>query len=405
MILNTAPVHGREQADLEKALEGLPPEIRQSVRVTPESSSLPVVSADDPLSLAVRAASIISGDTDTQNRLLYQCGRQSLRQGRVATARELAARITDYRAALLLLEIAEQESPKDRPKALELMELAAGMTGMVKPWQAELLLARLVYLAALLELEGDAARVWWQSTRDAETRFASGAALMTLESEKTGIFDLARLRAGQDAKTRGKPVPALMEVARRLFSQALDRLASTDTRQQELAKALVDHGIEVLALANVPRAELLVETACEFFQAGHQEQAQRLFSVAENQLAAPHEEQARLMWHVARLWSMRGRAADLPPILAQTEEAVRQMDGMHHPFAFAWLASAMALAGDEEKATALLDEAAISAVGNPNLRTGLTGVVEIGLCHARTGRSLPVNVYKKLAEMTGVSGQ
>lgn len=394
-----------EQSEIEKALEGLPPEVRQSVRVSSESSDLPAISADDPLSLAVRAASIISGDSDTQNRLFYQCGRQSLRQGRTATARALAARITDYRAALLLLEIAEQEAAKNRPYARELAELAAGMIGMVKPWQAELVLGRLIYVGALLDLEGDAPRIWWESIRDPETRFASGAALMTIESSKTGVFDLARLRAGQDSKTRGKPVPALSDVSRRLFGQALERLASTDARQHEMASALIESGIEVLTLANVPRAELLVDTAVEFFRAGHAEQARRLFGIVENQLAAPHEEQARLMWHVAMLWKLRGRAADLPPLLAQTEEMVRRMDGMHHPFAYAWLSAAMELAGDKEKAMAWLTEAVTSAHENPNPRTGLMGVVEIGLCHARSGRALPMNVYKMLAEMTGVSGQ
>ncbi|HCN77404.1 MAG TPA: hypothetical protein DIT13_09460 [Verrucomicrobiales bacterium] len=404
LLFQAAAAHarGQDQAGIEKALEGLPPEVRQSVRLQPDGMDLPSASADDPLSLAVRAASLVSGDTETQNRLLHDCGRQAVRQGRTATARELAARLTDYRAALLLLEIAEKEAGKDRGQARGLVMLAAGMTGMIKPWQAELVLARLVHAGALLELEGDVTRVWWESIRDPETRFASGAALMTLESAKTGVFDLARLRSGQDAKTRGKPVPALLEVSRRLFGQALERLASTDARQQALGTALVESGIEVLAISNVPKAEVLVETAVGFFQAGHEDLARRIFSVVEDRLAAPHEEQARLMWHVARLWALRGRASDMPPLLAETEAAVRRMDGMHHPFAFAWLAAALELAGEKDKAAALLDEAVTSAAENPNRRTGLAGAVEISLCHARTGRVLPENVNKKLAEMAGL---
>lgn len=395
-----ARADARDQAGIDKALEGLPPEVRREVRLAPALPPLPAVSADDPLALAVRLALQISGDTETRDRHLYQCGSQALAQGRLATAREVAARITDHRAGLLLLELAEAETDPER--ARQWLDLATGLPALVQPWQAQQLLARLVVVGRQLGCDEAVTAAWWQSLRDPGARYVATAALLTQESSRTGIYNLASLRAaGQDPAVRGLPAPGLHDTARRLFRQALDRLASSDPRQQGLAGGLIEAALEVLTLSRVAHAELLVESAAAFYEAGHEAQARRLFSRAEERLGAPHEAQARLLFHVAKLWRLRGRAADLGTVLEQAEAHVRGMEAMHHPFALAWLAAARAQAGQDAAALSLLAEAARACADNPNRRTALTGAIEICLCQARTGRPLPAGVFEGMAALAG----
>jgi hypothetical protein len=391
---------GQNPDGIDKALEGLPPEVRRDVRLVPERPPLPPVDAADPLALAVLLALQISGDSETRDRHLYQCGSQALAQGRLATARELAARIADHRAGLLLLDLAEAE---DNPaRAREWLDLATGLPALVKPRQAEQLLARLIFVGRLLGRDETVTAAWWQALRDPLMRFTTTAALLAQDSAAGGVFDLPRLRAAaQDPAVRGRPAPGLHDTARRLFRQALDRLASSDLQQQSLADGLVHAAFEVLTLSRVAHAELLVEFAATFYEAGHEAQSRRLFSRAEELLGAPHEAQARLLYHFARLWRLRGRAADLEPLLAQAEAHVRGMEAMHHPFALAWLAAAQAQAGRDETAQALLVEAARACVENPNRRTALTGAIEICLCQARTGQTLPPGVFERMAALAG----
>jgi hypothetical protein len=392
----------QDQAGIDRALEGLPPEVRREVRLVPDRPALPPADAADPLTLAVRLALQISGDRETRDRELFQCGRQALAQGRLATARELAARISDHRAGLLLLDLAEAESADQPARARELLDLATGLPALVKPWQAEQLLARLVFVGRLLGRDEGVTSTWWQALRDPGARYVATAALLTQESAKTGIYPLANLRAaGQDPAVRGRPAPGLHDTARRLFRQALDRLASSDRQQQALADGLMDAALEVLTLSRVAHAELLVETAATFFEAGHEDRSRRLFSRAEARLGAPHEAQARLLYHLAKLWRLRGRAADLTAVLGQAETQALGMEAMHHPFALAWLAAAQAQAGNDAAAQRLLAEAARACAENPNRRTALSGAIEICLCQARTGRPLPAGEFEVMAALAG----
>jgi len=395
-----ARADAQDQAGIDKALEGLPPEVRREVRLVPDQPSLPPAAAGDPLALAVRLALQISGDRETRDRQLFQCGRQALAQGRLATARELAARISDHRAGLLLLDLAEAET--DPKRAGEWLDLATGLPALVKPWQAEQLLARLVFVGRLLGRDEAVTSNWWQALRDPGARYVATASLLTQESAETGIYNLASLRAaGQDPAVRGRPAPGLHDSARRLFRQALDRLASSDRRQQDLGDGLIEAALEVLKLSRVAHAELLVESAVTLYESGHEAQARRLFSRAEERLGAPHEAQARLLYQMARLWRLRDRAADLTAVLEQAEAQARGMEAMHHPFAFAWLAAAQVQAGRDDAAQRLLAEAARACTENPNRRTALSGAIEICLCHARTGRPLPAGVLEEMAALAG----
>ena len=262
--------------------------------------------------------------------------------------------------------------------------------------------ARLVFVGRRLGCDEAVTSTWWQALRDPGVRYVATGSLLTQESAQTGVYSLANLRAaGQDPAVRGRPAPGLHDTARRLFRQAQDRLASSDRQQQALGDGLIDAALEVLTLSRVAHAELLVESAATFYEAGHEAQARRLFSRAEERLGAPHEAQARLLYQMAKLWRLRGRAADLTAVLKQAEAQARGMEAMHHPFAFAWLAAAYQQAGDEAAAQRLLTEAARACTANPNRRTALTGAIEICLCQARTGRPLPVGVAEAMAALAG----
>lgn len=399
-----ARADARDQAGIDKALEGLPPEVRRAVRLVPDRNPLSPALAADPLSLATRLAVQISGDSETRDRHLYLCGQQALAQGRLETARELAAGIRDHRAGLLLLDLAEAEA--DPRRAGEWLDLASGLPALVKPWQAEQLLSRLIFVGGLLVRDEAVTAAWWQALRDPGARFVTTAALLTQDSARTGIYPLASLRAAaQDPEVRGRPAPGLQDTARRLFRQAQERLASSDRQQQALADGLIDAAFEVLTLSRVAPAELLVEHAAVLYEAGHVSQAQRLFQRAEERLGAPHEAQARLLYHLAKLWRLRGRVADLGAVLDQAEAQARRMETMHHPFALAWLAAAREQAGNGAAAQSLLAEAVRACAQNPNRRTALAGAIEICLCHARTGRPLPDGVFAGLASLAGSTGE
>lgn len=389
-------VHAQD-AEVQKALSGLPPEVLKHTRLTPPALSAPTFSAGEPLAIALYLSGRITGDEDVKNRMQYECGLQALRQGRNATARELAAQMTDYRAALLLLEIAEKEVRTDRPHALEMMKTAAGLVRLTKPWQADLVLARLCITGTMLEQDETLITTWWKAIRDDETRRMATIGALAWSAGKTGVFDLAALKAERERFGATKPMPRLLETARRLFDLALEQKKSADAADHQKARALVDAALEVLTLSNVVRAELLLDVAADFWKAGDQETSQELFEMAEKTFGAPHEEMARLNYKLVKLWHLRGRAEMMRPVLEEAEKKARELEPMYRPFAYSWLAAAWELAGDAPRAAALDLEAMQEAVSNDNPRTGMVGAIHLCLSHASTGRDLSKEVLE-LAE-------
>ncbi|TDU80825.1 hypothetical protein EI77_00123 [Prosthecobacter fusiformis] len=399
-----AAAGGMEDAGIEKALEGLPGDVRKSVRLVPNSPALSSLSGEDPLSAALHLASRITGDSDVWNRQMYQCGKQALLQGRLETARQVAAKLTDYRAPLLLLDIAEKENTAQPAKSLKWLQTAAGMTRMLKTWQADIVLARLVYVGTLLKHDMQITTRWWQSIKDQETKLSASAGLLVLESAQTGVFDFPKLKAEYVKYGVAKPIPELLDTSRRLFDQALDRLTSTDPQQHKLAAGLVDSACAVLAISNVVHAELLMETSIRFFKAGHEDVSKQLFELAEKNFGAPHEEEMRLIYKLVELWTLRGKAETVQPALAGAETNMRKLEPMYLPFGLAWYAASWHMLGEPEKSSSLLTEAVTEAAKNPNPRMGYVGASEVCLCCAKTGMPLTKSMLDIIISMSASQG-
>jgi hypothetical protein len=392
-----------QDAGVEKALSGLPQEVLEHIQLAPPTISVAHLTAEDPLAVSIYLSHKISGDEDVKNRVQYECGLQALRQGRNATARELASQMTDYRAALLLLNIAEKETSKDREHSLKLMEAAAGMVRLVKPWQADLVLSHLCRVATLLEQDEAMILNWWQSINDEETKRMASIGALSVNAQKTGVFDLAALKAERAKYGATKPMPGLLDISRNLFDLALSKVTSEDPAERGRAANLVNAATEILKISNVVRAELLVDAAADFWKAGDQETSRKLFELAEAGFGAPHEQMARLNYKLVYLWSLRSKADVLKPVIEKAEKQARELEQMYRPFAYSWLAESWLLIGDKEHSNDLLNEAEIDAVSNVNPRTALVGMIEICLCHAYTGKHLPEKAMASAKRMA--SGQ
>lgn len=391
----THAASGQQDPGIAKALEGLPEEVRSQVKLTPSSSPAFTIDPADPITAAVHFASRMSGDDDLRNRSLYRVGQRSVRQGRHALARELAARITDFRSALLLAELAGDVAKKDPARAQEWWDLAASMTGLVKPWQAESIASRLVVAGHLMELPEAKVAPWFQAVRDPHLHFTTGAEIVAANATRSGSFDLTAYRAERQAIKRDIPLPGLLDVARRLLDAAV-----LNAKKPEAA-ALTRAALEVLRDSNVTHAELVIEAATKLFQAGEQDLAKEAFTAVEKLLGGPPDEVARLHYHMACLWQARGQGSTLSLLLERSEKDARALEQMYHPFAFSWLAAAWEKIGDKARSEALTLAAAEAAKTNVNPRMRHLGAFDIALCHSATARPLSPNVAKLLHEIDG----
>ncbi len=385
----------QQDPGIAKALEGLPEDVRSQVKLTPDRASAFAIDPADPITAAVYFASRMSGDDDLRNRSLYRAGQRAVRQGRHALARELAATITDFRAGLLLAEMAGDVAKNDPAHAREWWDLASSMTRLVKPWQAESIASRLVVSGHLMELEEARIAPWFQMVRDPHLHFTTGAEIVAANAACSGSFDLLTYRAERQAIKRDIPLPGLLDVARRLFD------AAVSYAKKPQASALVNAAIEVLRDSNVTHAELVIEVATKLFLAGEADLAKEAFTAVEKLLGGPPDEVSRLHYHMACLWQARGQGSTLSILLERSEKDARALEQMYHPFALAWLGAAWEKIGDKAKSEALTLTAAESAKVNVNPRMRHLGAFEISLCHAATARPLSPNVAKLLHEIDG----
>lgn len=385
----------QQDPGIAKALEGLPEEVRSQVKLTPSSSPAFTIDPADPITAAVHFASRMSGDDDLRNRSLHRAGQRAVRQGRHALAREIAASITDYRSALLLAELAGDAAQKDPARAQEWWDLAARMTGLVKPWQAESIASRLVVSGHLMKLGQARISPWFQAIRDPHLHFTTGAEIVAADAARSGAFDLSAYRAERQHIKRDVPLPGLLQVARRLLDAAVSKAKTPE------AAALTRAALEVLRDSNVTHAELVVEAATRLFLAGEQDLAKEAFTAVEKLLGGPPDEVARLYYHMACLWQARGQGSTLSLLLERSEKDARAQEQMYHPFALAWLGAAWEKLGDKARSEALTAAAAEAAKANVNPRMRHLGAFEISLCHSATARPLSPNVAKLLHEIDG----
>jgi hypothetical protein len=385
----------QQDPGISKALEGLPEEVRSQVVLTPSRDKSFTMDPADPITAAVHFATRMSGDEDLRNRSLHRVGQRAIHQGRHAIARELASTITDYRAALLLAELAGDIGKADPKRALEWWELAAGMTRLVKPWQAESIASRLVVSGHLMGLDQAKITPWFQSIREPHLHFTTGTEIVAINAVRSGSFDLSAYRAERESIKRDVPLPGLLEVARRLLDSAVA------SAKKPTCASLTRAALEVLRDSNVTHAELVVEAAFRLYQAGEHDLSKQTFAAIEKVLGGPPDEISRMHYYMSCLWQARGQGSTLFPLLESSEKQARALEQMYHPFAFSWLGAAWERLGERSKGEALTVAGAEAAKTNVNPRMRNLGAFEICLCHAVTSRSLPPNVAKLLHEIDG----
>lgn len=383
--------------DLEKALSGLPAEVRQNLRLAPARAPAFVIDASDPLKAATHFAAAIQGDDELRAKCLYQAGKRALRQGRHAFAKEIAAAITDYRSPLLTVEIAEAISAHDMPLAEEMWRQATTQIHQLKPWQAELVASRLVIAGNVMNLASASLAIWFQAIRDPHLRFTTGAEIKAVEAAKSGVFEFGLFRTERQNLQRDVPLPGLQDTADRLFKAGLERLKDGD---EDKAQALIHNGLDVLRVSNIVHAEQVIVLARALVQTGKTELAKQAFESVESILGAPPDEVARLRCRMAELWKARGEGEKIIPLLENTEKQARELEEMYQPFAFAWVAAAWDRLGESQRATDLNLAAIRVARSNVNPRMAQMGFFEISLCHAETSRHLSDQVAELLSEVT-----
>ena len=387
-----------EDSEINQALEGLPPEVREHVRLAPPREAPFNLDAADPLKAAVYSATHIRGDDDLRNRCFYLASKQALKQGRPALAQEIAEKCTDFRSVLILAELAETISLHDRSKAEELWEQSAKKVSQLKPWQSELVANKLVVTGNAMDLPPAKVGLWFQSIRDPLNRFVTGTEIKAIEAQKSGRFEMGLYRSERQTINIHIPLPGLIEVASRLFDAGLVRYKSSSEDQKKQATDLIRAGLEILAGSNVVHAEQVTALSKRLYEAGQKELAREAFEAIEHILGGPPEEVARLRFHMAALWKARGESKTIIPLLEKSEQEAQLLDSMYQPFAFAWIAAAWTEIGDSERANLLNRKGCEAAIANVNPRIGWQGLFEINLCHAATAHTLSPEVAKILAD-------
>ncbi len=387
-----------DDAEIKRALEGLPPEVRANVVLAPAHAASFSVDPADPLKVAVHAAAQMHGGDELRSRCLFTAGRQALKQNRPALAQEIAARTSPFHSALLLAEMAEILSVQDRSKAQETWDQAAAIVQQLKPWQAELVASKLVTSGNATDLSPAKVAIWFQSIHDPLNRFVTGAEIKAIEAQKSGTFEISLYRTERQAIQRQIPLPGLLDVSARLFEAALGRLKSSRETEQKQAAALIRNGLEILAGSHVIYAEPTLILAKKLYAAGHQDLARECFEQAERTLDGPPEELGKIRYLMADLWHTRGAATTIIPLLEAAEIKAHELEAMYQPAAFAWLAAAWEKAGSDDHASTLHDNACQIAITNLNLRIGWLGLYEISLCHAATARHLSAALTQRLNE-------
>lgn len=393
-----------EDAEVRKALDGIPAELLPYVRVMPSATPAPV-GLEDALACATRLADAMDGDDDLRDSVLHQCGTTALTRGSPATAEELAGMMRGYRAALLLVEVAERlaTTVEGLERARALLTKAGGMLPLMKPWQAQQVLARLLVAGRSTGAPETALAGWWERLTDKEARVEVAVRVLAHRAEETGAFDRSLFQQELGRLSPGQPVPGMQDAAEDLLGQALRHFQTKDEARQKQAADLVKAALEVLKASHTLHAELLVRWAANYVKAGREEVARQLFEQAERSLGAPHEEVARLYYHVARLWNLRGRGQVIRPRLERVEQEVSTMEQVYLPFACAWLSAAWEEAGDAPRATTLMARAVEAAARNENPRMRLAGAAAICLSLAQTGRALPEAAAALAAELMGTT--
>lgn len=392
------PALAIEQAEIEKALEGLPAEVRDHVQLAPATAAAPSLDAKDPLKAAIAAALRIQGDDELRHRCLYQAAQQALKQGRPALAQEISDRLQDYRAALILAELAETLSLHDRARAEFTWDQAAQRVSRLKPWQAELVAHKLVTSGHAMDLPAPKIAIWFQSIKDPLNRFVTGAEIKAIEAQESGSFEMGLYRAERRSIEAQVPLPGLLEVASRLFEAGLKRVINASTTEQKRGQELIESGLEILAGSNVVHAEQVLSLSKKLYVQGKVELSRSAFEKVEKILGGPPEEVARLRYLMADLWQARNKAETILPLLEKSEAEARQLESMYQPFAMAWLAAAWEKVGQSKPALNLEIEGCKAALANVNPRIGWMGLFEITLCHAATSRPLPDPLMSLLTE-------
>ncbi len=389
-------------AEVQKALDGIPAELLPYVVVS-KAAAQPPVRVEAAMDAAIRLAAQVDGDDDLRDTLLQECGRIAVHRGNLATAEEVAGMIRGHRAALLMLEIAERlladgASVEPNAKAIGLLNKAGTMLPLLKPWQAQRVLAKLLVTGHRVRVNEALLASWWDQLKDKDARAEVAICLLARRTEEKGAFDHSLFQQEVARLAPNHPVPGYLEAAEDLLEQAEQMIQRKQDPQSILMAAF-----EVLKASNTIHSELLVRWAARFFQTGREDLARLLFERAEKNLGAPHEEVARLYYHVAKLWKIRGVGPAIQPRLDKVEKVVTGFEQVYLPFVCAWLSAAWENADDRQRAARMMSRAVQSAETNPNPRMRLAGIAQICLTRAAIGASLSDDAAALAAECLGTA--
>ncbi len=306
----------------------------------------------------------------------------------VAMVRALAARGADH--AELRKELESTKAFVTRGNGLAAdrarMEMALGLAvcggdaSTIEDWMNQIVDKETALAARLREL-----------IADAETKYDHQAALeLVLEGAKSG------------------PFPAAVTAGGELLALAFKR--HDEAQSQEEVAAAVKLGLQALELpknANVDATSLRFDGAVKLFRAGAEEESRLVFEKAMTGLnGMPNGYELKALLHAkwAELWVARGKKEEALKIVEKGRRlANAHLVEMHRPGVLAPLASAAALAGNQQLFEDILDEALVVAAGNPNPRVRLLAGVNICLSFLSSGDTLTHDLLARLRALDSSS--
>jgi tetratricopeptide (TPR) repeat protein len=351
-----------------------------------------VVDGRQPLSAAARFASMIAGDPDAAARHQFRCVVAMTKSGSPEEALKLAQTIPDYRSTLAQLVCAEAMLARGIGKAEveEILDSAARRLPEAKPWQQDLIRAKLASTGAQVGWDEDKTNALLAPIVLDSDRFGARTLVMVVRMIRDGKFDSARFEEHMKARPAAEvPVPDMLEAARLLMELL---------HKKESDGALVEDAIRhLLRESQAFHADVLLELAHFWLLRGDEAKAKAMFEKAEPQFGFHLESGGALYLSMAKLWKARGKQEQIRPYFSKVEEKARDLGEAARIGALAHMAAAWAQLGDLERCDRLMLEALQVAAEHPNPRVRMMGCVDLCLVHDAEKMTLSPEIAEGLA--------
>lgn len=361
-----------------------------------------------PAELALELTTRMAGDTDVKLDTLLRVVESAVKADRFDVAEQALKQMDDSRRVVATVAMVRALAARGADHAELRKELESTKAFVTRGNGLAADRARMEMALGLAVCGGDASTIedWMNQIVDKETALAARLRELIADAETKYDHQAALELVLEGAKSG--PFPAAVTAGGELLALAFKR--HDEAQSQEEVAAAVKLGLQALELpknANVDATSLRFDGAVKLFRAGAEEESRLVFEKAMTGLnGMPNGYELKALLHAkwAELWVARGKKEEALKIVEKGRRlANAHLVEMHRPGVLAPLASAAALAGNQQLFEDILDEALVVAAGNPNPRVRLLAGVNICLSFLSSGDTLTHDLLARLRALDSSS--